>query len=300
MLMQNSSGKSDSKQASLTLAADSLSVAVCQLTSTDDVDKNVEQIIGLLQKLEQNPPNLVCFPENALFMRIEEGSKIPEVSLENKGIDRLSHWAATYGCTIHLGSVPTAGEGKLFNTSVLLTPSGQRVATYKKIHLFDVDVEGHQPVRESDVFAAGSEPSVFTVNGWNIGGSICYDLRFSELFLHYARLGVDAIVIPAAFLVPTGEAHWTALVRARAIECQAYVLAAAQGGTHQGLKGGKRNTYGNSMIVDPWGTVLAEVKNAPDILPENRILRAVLTKERLKQVRRQIPVAQHRRLSGGP
>jgi len=164
---------------------------------------------------------------------------------------------------------------------------------YRKIHLFDVDVVGQKPVRESDVFARGTETSVFEIKGWKFGSSICYDVRFPELYLRYAREEVDAILVPAAFLTTTGRAHWEILLRARAIESQAYVLAAAQGGTHQGIKGGTRETHGHSMIVDPWGLIVEEIQDSSEV----RVARATLKVDRIEAVRRQIPMKNHRTLA---
>jgi predicted amidohydrolase len=273
--------------------AEDLSVAILQLTSIDDYEANLEQILLLLNDLEQPFPDLVCLPENALYLRIKEGEPIPGVQLEARGIRRLSEWCRKSGSFLHLGSVPLERDGALYNSSIVLSPNGEIIDSYQKIHLFDVDVEGQKSIRESDVFKHGDAPSVFQVKGWKIANSICYDLRFSELFLRYARLEVDAILIPAAFLVQTGRAHWETLTRARAIESQAYVLAAAQGGRHIGRSGGERETYGHSIAIDPWGLVLGVLTGESS---GGRILRVTLSQERIRQVRAQIPMRKHRRL----
>ncbi|MES2855153.1 MAG: nitrilase-related carbon-nitrogen hydrolase, partial [Bdellovibrionota bacterium] len=239
------------------------------------------------------PIDLVCFPENSLYLRLVEGEKIPPLAIDNEAITRLSRRARELKCFIHIGSVPLKSEGGLYNASLLIDRSGGVHDVYRKIHLFDVDVAGHKPVRESDAFKHGSKPSVFEVNGWKIGSSICYDLRFAELYSGYAKQGVDAIVIPSAFLVPTGKAHWDVLTRARAIESQAYVLAAAQGGRHVGKTGKTRDTFGHSVIVDPWGVV---VESLSDDFGQRRVLRARLEKARIREVRGQIPMSGHRRL----
>lgn len=282
-----------------------LDVAVCQLTSVDDVQKNVEQVMALLRSLETSQieagsigteskiPDFISFPENALYFRLKEGEKIPSLSLDDSRLEPIREWSKKFGSFIHIGSIPREADGKLFNSTVLIEPSGAIRDVYRKIHLFDVDVAGHKPVRESDVFAHGAGPSLIEVKGWKIGCTICYDLRFSELFLRYAVLGADVMVIPSAFLVPTGRAHWDVLTRARAIESQAYVLAAAQGGKHENGEGNARSTYGHSIIVDPWGEVL---ETLPDDFGDRRVLRATLKQERLKSVRAQIPMSSHRRL----
>ena len=284
--------------------SEELSVAVCQLTSVDDLQMNVTAILGILERLTTNPPDLICFPENSLYLRIRDGDVTPGIDISDPSLRRLADWAEKNQTFVHLGSVPLKVGGRIFNSSVLLTAQGEIQANYQKIHLFDVDVEGQKPIRESDNFSAGQSPVVFSVKDWKIGSTICYDLRFSELYLLYAKQEVDVILIPSAFLVPTGEAHWNVLTRARAIESQCYVLAAAQGGTHLGLEGGTRSTYGHSMIIDPWGVVLAETKPSDDRVSQidgdavnARILRSVLRRDRIQRVRAQIPMKNHRRLT---
>lgn len=269
-----------------------LKVAVCQMTSVDQIEVNRDSILSRLEHLETEPPDLVCFPENVLYMRVREGDRIPGIDLSHPVLREIASWAKANGSAVHLGSVPIARDGQLYNSSVFVEPDGSIRDSYQKIHLFDVDVEGHKPVRESDAFAHGDDVSVLNLKGWRIGSSICYDLRFSELYSRYAKLEVDVILVPSAFLVPTGKAHWHVLTRARAIETQAYVLAAAQGGVHQGVGGGSRATYGHSLIVDPWGVVLEE---SPESETDS-VLMATLDRDRIAKVRAQIPMKNHRRL----
>ena len=157
------------------------------------------------------------------------------------------------------------------------------------MHLFDVDVKGHVAVKESEDYQRGLKPCVKNFLDWKIGLSICYDLRFSELYSYYASKQVDLIVVPSAFLVPTGRAHWHVLLRARAIECQAYVVAPAQCGAHMGLNKDKRYSFGHSLIIDPWGEIVCEAGGA---IPE--VLQADLDKASILRVREQIPMQQHR------
>ncbi len=270
-----------------------LNVAVCQLTSGDSVDQNIRDIEAILGSfVDPSGLDLVSFPENSLYFRINDGDPRVGLTLEDKAVLQLSRWSKAHQVTLHIGSVPLVDGNKVTNATVLLTPDGKITVPYKKIHLFDVDVEGHVRVRESDFFTPGTEPGFFEIKGWKFGASICYDVRFSELFLRYAREAVDVILIPSAFIVPTGRAHWDILVRARAIECQAYVLAAAQGGVHKSPSGGTRETYGHSLIVDPWGQILGECLDGGS----SRILRATLKSEKIDAVRRQIPILSHRRL----
>ncbi|WII71346.1 carbon-nitrogen hydrolase family protein [Bdellovibrio sp. 22V] len=269
-----------------------LVVAAVQMTSIDDVDANLMQIESLLERAFQNAkPRFVSFPENCLYLRLVEGEKIQGFSLEHSAFSHLAKLAQQYDTYLHLGSVPLLLEGHLYNSSVLVTPKGEVKPTYQKLHLFDIQLEGQKPIRESDVFRHGQKPSIIDIDGWKIGEAICYDVRFAELFSQYARKEVDLILLPAAFLVKTGEAHWEILLRARAIESQAYLIAAAQGGTHLGARGGTRETYGHSLIIDPWGTVVGQVeKRDPGVAITK------LTRERIEGVRRQIPMKFHRRL----
>lgn len=271
-----------------------LKVAVCEMTSVDNVDQNFSQIKNLLNEVERTGAvDLVCFPENSLFFRIGN-QKLQSITLKHSHIKTLSRWAADHDAYVHLGSVALEQDGEVYNASVLIEPNGDVSSPYQKIHLFDVDVVGAPSVRESDNFKHGKNPAILNVKGWKVGSSICYDLRFSELFIEYARAGVDLILVPSAFIVPTGKAHWEILLRARAIESQCYVAAAAQGGRHLGSSGEARETYGHSMIVSPWGEVEAVCLGESDIA--KRVLRATLSRDKIAAVRRQIPMASHRRL----
>lgn len=270
-----------------------LEIAVCQMTSVDEVDANAKAIHGLLDQLEkeQKKPQMIFLPETSLYLRIVEGGQFPVLQTEDEIFRKLSERCMKNQWTLHLGSVPLRGEQdeKATNTVVILDANGFLHTPYSKIHLFDVDVQGHKPQRESDDFLAGDQAGIYQHEDWKIGQAICYDLRFSELFVHYAKKEVDAITVPAAFLTKTGEAHWEVLLRARAIETQSYLIAAAQGGEHTGVHGGRRKTFGHSMVVDPWGKVLGVASQ------DQPIVRATLMKEKISRVRQQIPMKDHRR-----
>jgi len=273
-----------------------LSLAVCQMTSTDNEQKNFEQIESLLFNTPESEHfDLICFPENSLFMRIQEGQKIEGLKLSNPVFEKVASLAKRKKAFLHFGSIPLRVDGHLRNASVLVTPEGEVKPTYYKIHLFDIDLEGQAPVRESDIYKHGDEPQILELHGWHIGQTICYDLRFSELFNYYAQHSVELILVPASFLVKTGQAHWEVLLRARAIESQAYVVAAAQAGTHKGAQANSlhslRETYGHSLIIDPWGQI---VKEAKTMGPE--LLTFELELDRVSAVRKQIPMRHHRRM----
>ena len=262
-----------------------LTLAVCPMTSIDDWSINLKSV---LERLSQLPSGvrLVTFPENSLFMRLQEKEPIQALRLDDPRLDPISAMARQKSLWIHLGSFPVNLDGDVYNASVLVSPDGKRFSSYQKIHLFDVDIQGHRSYRESDSVRHGKATQTFEVDGWRVGQSICYDLRFPELYLQYAKLPVDLILVPSAFTVPTGEAHWHVLLRARGIECQAYVAAAAQGGRHRD----KRETFGHSLVVDPWGRIIGEDQGSQETLIHT------LKQELLQQVRRQIPMASHRRL----
>lgn len=270
--------------------SETLKVALTQMTSVDDVAKNLAQIIQILDQVS-TPVDLVLFPENCLYLRIQEGESIPFLKLSDDVFKQLASEALKRKCSLHLGSVPVElPEGK-YNCSVLIDHQGQVQATYQKIHLFDIQLKDQKPIRESDVFHHGHQLSVLKLKDWKIGQSICYDLRFSELYRQYAMNEVDVILVPSAFLVKTGQSHWEPLLRARAIESQAYVLASAQAGRHESVKGNfYRETYGHALSIDPWGQVLNELNSSPAV----EIV--TLERRRIAEVRQQIPMKDHRRL----
>lgn len=269
-----------------------LEIALGQMTSVDNVEQNYLKIQKLVSDaFAKGRPRIIFFPENCLYFRIQEGAKIPAFDLGHNVFRQLERLAAEKDIYLHLGSVPLSIEDKVYNSSVLVTPQGESRATYQKIHLFDIELTGSKPIRESDVFSAGMTTSTFEVDGFKFGESICYDIRFAELYEQYAKAQVDSILIPAAFLVPTGEAHWHVLNRARAIESQCYVLSAAQAGVHQGAEGGVRKTFGHSLAISPWGVVMGELDGQNE-----GVVLSTLEKSKVEEVRRQIPMKQHRRL----
>lgn len=267
---------------------ENLKIGLAQMTSVDDVEQNMRVVMDLLNSLSYQQVDAVFFPENCLYMRLREGDSISGFNLEDRVFADLLMWSRNSQIAIHLGSVPLRVDSVLYNSSVWISPSGGVEASYMKTHLFDIDLEGQKPIRESDVFSHGLGPQVLNLKKWNLGQSICYDIRFSDLYHAYAALGVEAITIPAAFLVKTGQAHWEVLLRARAIESQCYIIASAQSGLHQ-TSSGMRETYGHSLVVDPWGHKILELLDSPSLgLAE-------LNLSEVHKVRRQIPMKNHRR-----
>ena len=258
------------------------------MTSVDDVKDNLNTILFLLGQLAAEEVSAVFFPENCLYMRLLEGEKIKGFEIHHEAFKVLGEWSRKNKTFIHLGSVPILEMGTLFNGSIWIDKSGQAQVSYKKMHLFDIHLENQKAIKESDVFKHGAGPQVLELENWKIGQSICYDLRFSELYHYYAKVNVDAVLVPSAFLVKTGQAHWEILLRARAIESQCYVIASAQVGLHKSPRG-QRETYGHASVIDPWGQVLVELQNSPEI----KIVE--LQKSRVQAVRNQIPMKNHRR-----
>ncbi len=265
-------------------------VACLQLCSQCKVEDNLTTVARLLQEAVGQGASLVVLPEMFPFMHpaLERKEHFANEIAHQTVLPFLSDQARRHQLTIVGGSLLLAGEDqRLRNCCTVYSPDGELIATYDKIHLFDSNLPDRK-YRESEQVTAGTSPQIVPVGEWCIGLSICYDLRFPELFRYYATQGVDLLTVPSAFAVPTGTIHWDVLLRARAIENQAYVLAPAQIGTHPG----GRNTYGHSMIIDPWGIVVAQAKN---ISMDGELIIADLSRERLDEVRQQLPALQHRR-----
>jgi predicted amidohydrolase len=272
---------------------DRFTAAVCEMTSGEDVDANLKQVMGLLEEAAKRGADFISFPENSLFMRVDENRGKFALPQDHPALAEIAEVCRKMQVCVHLGSVPCQVDGRVKNSTFLIAEDGSVRRVYDKIHLFDIELAGKKPVRESDYFTHGETPNVVEWRGFRLGLAICYDVRFAELFCLYAQQAVDVLLIPAAFLVETGRAHWEVLLRARAIENQCYVLAAAQEGEHFSDSGLKRATYGHSLIVDPWGQV-AGVADA-----KNRIVLAEVSRQKILEVRRQLPMADHRRLLAG-
>jgi predicted amidohydrolase len=264
-------------------------VAVVQMTSTADLAANLESARGLVGEAAGLGAELVALPENFAYLR-REGLPVPcAQSLEGEIVGCVRDLAKRHGVRILGGSFPERSQGeRVFNTSVLISPEGEIEAVYRKIHLFDVDLRdsGGGLYTESTYVQAGSEIVLADTPIGGIGLSVCYDLRFPELYRALAARGARWIAVPAAFAPQTGKDHWEVLLRARAIENQAFVLAAAQCGRHHE----DRASYGRSMIVDPWGLVLAQAGDRPCVISADCDL------EELERVRRSLPALRHRRV----
>ncbi len=262
--------------------------AVVQMTSTADVDCNLNAAQALVEQAAARGAAFVGLPENFAFLR-SEGQPVPEPQdLDGPWVRRMADLARRLKVTLLLGSLPerVPGDTRVRNTSVLLGSQGETLAVYRKIHLFDIDLPGMEHLKESKAVVPGDEIVVATTALGPVGLSICYDMRFPELYRELGRRGARVLCVPSAFTERTGKAHWEVLLRARAIENLAYVLAPAQVGHH----GGGRASHGQAMIVDPWGAVLAQVPDGEGIAL------AELDFERLERLRRELPALSHARL----
>ncbi len=267
-----------------------MKIALAQLNSNNHIDHNLRLIMQLVESAVGESPAIIFFPENSLFFRLSSTAQVEALKIDGEVFNKLSALATQTGIALHL-TTAIEDQGKIYNASVLIRPKEKPVILYRKIHLFDIALKDQKPIKESVCFARGSDSNIFEFDGFSFGSSICYDIRFSELYLRYAKTPVDVILIPSAFLVKTGEAHWQVLIRARAIESQCYVLAPAQSGRHTGQDVNQfRETYGNSLAVDPWGKIIAQRESGTGLVYVS------LDKNEISAVRQQIPMNSHRRI----
>jgi len=266
--------------------------AVCQMNAGGaDVDANLATAVGLLEESAAGGADLAALPELWPFYGSHRRMRELAASVPGGLTAPLADVAKRRGMWVLGGSVPEVDQdGRVFNTSCLFDRDGELVARYRKIHLFDVDLPGQPPLRESAAFAEGNELVTHQTDVGRVGLSICYDLRFPELYRGLMTLGAEVLLVPSAFTRATGEAHWEVLLRARAIEEQCFVVAPAQWGTWGPPEDGRR-THGRSMIVDPWGRVLAEAPGDGD-----GVWLAELDLAELRRIRTVLPALAHRRL----
>jgi len=288
-----------------------LTLAAIQLTSTEDVAKNLQTCGRLAKQAAAAGAQLIGLPENFAYLGSDRdhraslaepvgGGALGPTPGQASGpiLEAMQRLARETGAWLLLGGFPERGATgpaspaghdappRIRNTSILLTPGGEIAAVYRKIHLFDVDVPGGLRFRESETVEPGDGVVVAETPWGGLGMTICYDLRFPELYRAIAQRGARLVAVPAAFTLETGKDHWHTLLRARAIENQLYLFAPAQLGHH----GGQRRSYGHALIADPWGVVVAECGNH-----EGYAL-ATVDFDYQDQVRRNLPCLDHRRL----
>lgn len=260
-----------------------LHVACIQMNSGTDIEQNLTLASDLIRQAAKAGAKLIITPENTCSIYANAASK-KEVSVaeEDHPAPKLfSALAKELGITLIIGSITsiTADDGRNVNRSFVFDENGKEIGRYDKIHLFDVTVSNKEKYTESTYYKPGNKTALIETLGTKIGLSICYDLRFPALYQQYAKAGAEILVVPAAFTVPTGQAHWHSLLMARAIETGSFVLAPAQWGTHDNT----RQTYGHSLIIDPWGEILAERADG------NGFIEAKLSLDRVPETRHAIP-----------
>ena len=265
-----------------------MKIAALQMISTPSVERNLETARALVERAAGEGAELAVLPEYFCLMGRSDRDKLAVAEPFGNGPiqSMLADVARSGRLWLVGGTLPLAsGEaGRVMNASLVFSPEGECIARYDKIHLFRYD-NGREQYDEGRTLNPGSTPVAFAAREWRVGLSVCYDLRFPELYRALMHPPCDLICVPSAFTYPTGAAHWEVLLRARAIENQCYVVAAAQGGRHEN----GRRTFGHSIVIDPWGEVLA-------LLPEGEgIVSAELKRERIAEVRTQLPALEHRR-----
>ena len=267
----------------------SVRIALYQAQSGIDPSANAEQLVRAVEEAAAGGAAMLFTPEMSGMLDRDRERAMGKARAEGEDavLAAVREAAARAGIWVHLGSLALKGEtGKLVNRGFVIDGMGGIRARYDKIHLFDVDLPTGESWRESAMYEAGREAVV--VNGTPVGRlglTICYDLRFPELFQRLSEAGAEVIAVPAAFTVPTGRAHWQVLMRARAIEAELFIVAAAQAGHHED----GRDTYGHSLVVDPWGELVVEMGGEPGLAF------AEIDLGRIAEVRARIPVHQHRR-----
>lgn len=265
-------------------------VALAQMNTGIDPDANARALVAAIAEAAGRDADMIFTPEMSGLLDRDRARATPK--LRNEADDpvlaAVREAAAKSGIWVQLGSLALAGErddGRLVNRGFLIDDRGAVRARYDKIHLFDVDLANGESWRESAVYAPGAAPMVAATPWGSIGLSICYDIRFSDLYRALTDAGAVILTVPAAFTVPTGQAHWHLLLRARAVEAGVFVIAAAQSGTHED----GRATYGHSLVVDPWGEVLLDMGEATGV----GVIDIDLA--RVAEVRGRVPAIRHRR-----
>ena len=240
-------------------------LALVQLRSGREVEPNLVTAEAAVRQAAAGGADLVLTPENTALMELERKRVVANTARQdgNPVVARFAGLAKSLDIWLHIGATPMqTSDGKLTNRSLLFSPAGEIAARYDKIHMFDVDLPGGESYRESKNYRPGGEAVLASLPWGKYGLTICYDLRFPGLYRRLAQAGADIIAVPSAFTEQTGQAHWKVLLRARAIETGCFIFAAAQGGMHEVGRG----TYGHSMVVSPWGEVIAEAGQAPCVI----------------------------------
>ena len=262
-------------------------IAALQMNTGSDKDQNLDVASSLVREAAQAGASLIGLPETFNWMGPEDEREAALEPLDGPTGSRMASLARELGIHLLAGSILEAGapDGRAYNTSILYGPGGERLAVYRKLHLFDVEIGDGATYRESRNVAPGDALAVADTPPGKLGLTVCYDLRFPELYRALSEQGAELLAVPAAFTLMTGKDHWEVLLRARAIENLCWVMAPAQVGAHSG----RRQTYGNAMVIDPWGTVVARASDGPGFAL-GRIDPALQAR-----VRERLPSLSHRR-----
>ena len=269
-------------------------VALVQMTSGDDPARNLKSAVSLVREAASKGAEFVLTPEvtNCVSSSRRHQEDVLRLEAEDQTLRALADEAKSLGIWLLIGSLALKtgeSDGRFANRSLLINPEGEIKARYDKMHMFDVTLSETESYRESDGYRPGSNPTLTEVDGIPLGMTVCYDLRFPYLFRHLAHQGAKIITVPAAFAVPTGQAHWEVLLRARAIENGCFILAPAQTGQHLASTGKGRSTYGHSLVVAPWGEILLDAGEAAGVYI------ADLELDQVEQARRKVPALSHDR-----
>lgn len=277
---------------------ETLKTCLIQTSSSDNEISNQNQLLSVMDSVLVEKPDLVVLPENCFIVTTANNRK--SFRLDDSFFNPFQQWSKQNKIGILCGGVPIDEKNKIYNSILFFDPENGLRNIYSKMHLFDVEL-GDLTFKESDFCTPGDKAVVIDYKGWKVGMSICYDLRFAELYIDLVKQGAEIIIIPACFTVPTGRAHWSTLIRARAIETQCYVLAPAQAGNHKNNQDQTiRESWGESMVVDPWGKVIArsasydELQNNIDPKRDSAVLITELKRQELLSVRDKIPMKNHR------
>ncbi|MCY4486030.1 MAG: carbon-nitrogen hydrolase family protein [Deltaproteobacteria bacterium] len=261
--------------------------AAIQMLATSDKEANLREAEGWIRRAHAEGARLVVLPEVFNWRGRGRDTAANAEPVPGPTTERMGELAAECGLHLLAGSMLEAAgaDGRAYNTSVLISPDAKIIARYRKIHLFDVDIEGEAPIRESEFRRPGEDVVVADTPMCPMGLSVCYDLRFPELYRRLTAAGARVVFVPSVFTVPTGRAHWEPLLRARAIENQVYIIAPDQTGSHPA----SMDAYGHSVIVDPWGKIIAQAGTEPGLVL------AEIDLDYLEDVRRRLPALDHRR-----
>ncbi|MEZ5691777.1 MAG: carbon-nitrogen hydrolase family protein [Rickettsiales bacterium] len=272
------------------MTMDKLKIACVQFTASDDIESNIIKVEKMVEKSALQGCSLITTPENTFRMEKTDSDKKYYNQDDHPAIIASSNMAKKHNIWLLIGSIAILSQDgtkyqKNFNRSLLFSPDGKIAAYYDKIHLFDVEVGDSHSYQESKRIKAGNKMGIVDTPWGKLGMTICYDLRFPQLYRQLAKAGARIITVPAAFTQKTGEAHWHTLLRARAIENSCFIIAPAQTGTHDDGK----QTYGHSLIIDPWGKIIAD----GDV--DETIITAELDLTIVEQVRKNLPSLTHDR-----